>query len=189
MMKPFIALAAAAALPHAASAGTEASGNWNLTSEGNACMATSAAGDGTVLSILAQPTDGAFVFLVQNPAWQSLEDGGRYALAVEFDDFGPWQVEASARQEIDSDGPGLAFLVAPGRQDGNGFIQELIRAGRMEIAAGGQAVGSVSVGGSEGAMQGLAHCLADRWAGLDPEDTGGEAEAIQAASETPATPL
>ncbi|WP_106640133.1 hypothetical protein [Allosphingosinicella vermicomposti] len=189
MLKPVLALAAAALLPSSAlvaQAPAQSPDAWDFASEGNACMATAHSGSGgTTLSILASPTDGAFIFLVQNPGWQTLQDGEKYPVAVEFDDFGPWKIEAAARADIDADGPGLAFTVAPGREDGNGFIQEMITAGRMEIVAEGQAVGALNVTGSEQAMQGLATCLADRWANLDLE--GVEGETIPASGE--ATPL
>jgi hypothetical protein len=188
MLKSVLALIAAAALPAAASSQTPSeTGGWDISRSGGACMATSASPEGTVVSILAAPTDNAFVFLVQNPAWQTLEDGNQYPLAVEFDEMGPWQVEASAREEIDSDGPGLAFFVAPGRPDGNGFIQELVNATSMEIATGGETVTQVSIDGSQEAMEGLASCLASSWAGV--EDPAGESAAVQTVSGEPATPL
>ncbi|QPQ55002.1 hypothetical protein IC614_11965 [Allosphingosinicella flava] len=186
MFRPFLALLATAALPAAATSQTTSGAElWNASSQGDACMVTSSdSGSQTVLSIMAAPTDGAFIFLVQNPAWQSLEDGAAYPVAVEFDDFGPWQIQASARENIDADGPGLAFTVAPSREDGNGFIQEMVKASSMEIVANGATVGTLSVAGSEKAMQELARCMAKSWAGLSED--GAE---VQAASDTPATPL
>ena len=186
MLKPVLALIAAAALPAAATSQTSGEAHlWHIASEGSACMVTTDTDDATVLSILAAPTDGAFIFLVQNPAWQSLRDGTTYPVAIEFDDMGPWQIQASARETIDADGPGLAFHVAPGRADGNGFIQEMIAAESMKIVAGGNHMGSLDVSGSEGAMQELAGCMAASWAGI----TGDDRVTIPASSDNPARPL
>lgn len=189
MLKPAFALLAAVALssPAVSQTGGEAR-VWTIAAQGNACMVTTDTESATVLSILAAPTDGAFIFLVQNPAWQSLRDGATYPVAVEFDDMGPWQIQASARENIDADGPGLAFHVAPGREDGNGFIQEMIAASSMKIVAGGTTVGALSVSGSEEAMQDLAGCMADSWAGL-AAPVEAEAATFQSTSDNPARPL
>lgn len=189
MLKPIFALIAAAALPAAATSQTGGEARiWHTASQGSACMVTSDTESDTVLSILAAPTDGAFIFLVQNPSWQSLRDGEVYPIAVEFDDFGPWQIKASARENIDADGPGLAFHVAPARQDGNGFIQEMIAATSMEIVAEGATAGTLNVAGSESAMQDLARCMAESWAGLAGPMEAEEAT-FQATSDNPARPL
>jgi hypothetical protein len=160
MLKPLLA-AAFLALPVAlATAQTPAPGaQWTVAGGEQGCAVHTSAQQGTVVSILAGPGQDSLLFLVQNPSWSSLKDGGSYDIAVEFDDAGPWQLKAVAKTEIDQDGPGLMFAVPPGQKQGSDFITEFVQAAGMKIDGQGQRLGTLPLGSGRSAMTALAQCI------------------------------
>jgi hypothetical protein len=72
-------------------------------------------------------------------------------------------VEATARREIDSDGPGFYFSLEPGGASGKTFMDAFSTAQGMRISRDGKNVDTLPLAGSEGAMSALARCLAERW--------------------------
>jgi hypothetical protein len=92
-----------------------------------------------------------------------LSDGEKYPIAVEFDDLGPWQIEALAQNQLDKDGPGVVFSVRPGRDDGRNFIKEFTAASDMQIGREGMMLDNIAVSDGRAAMTGLATCLGKIW--------------------------
>ena len=136
---------------------------WALTASDQGCMAYAGTSAGTTVSISATPAQDALLFVVQNPGWQSLEDGAAYPLSLEFDAMGPWAIEATARSNIDADGPGLIFVVRPGREDGARFMDEFAGASALKVGHDGATLDNVSLVGSGSAMSGMAQCIGQMW--------------------------
>ena len=176
----FAALAAPAALATAQPAQTASpaprSGDWVLEVAPGGCIVHAASPSGTVISIWAAAGQKDLSFLVQNRSWRTLEDGGRYDIQVSFDDQRAWPMQATAKTNLDSDGPGLTFAVSPsGAAGGAGFLEQFASAGGMHISRNGTRVDSVSLTNSGTAMTALAKCLKQVWtAGADaPEPNAG----------------
>jgi hypothetical protein len=72
-------------------------------------------------------------------------------------------VEATAREHIDSDGPGFFFTVEPGRASGDSLIEALATARGMDIRQDGAKVDTLALAGGRGAIASLARCLAESW--------------------------
>lgn len=158
------AVAGAVAQPSRAPAAT-------VADDGSGCMVHAAADDSTALSITATPGEDALLFVIQNEQLGALSDGQAYAIDVEFDNLGPWTIEAVAQADLDEDGPGVVFAVRPGRSDGQTFIKEFASAHAMRIGREGARLDTLAVGGGEGAMASLAQCLGQKWSG-SPDDEG-----------------
>jgi hypothetical protein len=137
---------------------------------------------GTMLSIWAFAGEEKLGFLLQNRGWE-VEDGKKTALQVEFSGARRLAVEATARAEIDSDGPGLYFTVEPGASDRGNFLAAFTSAQGMSIRRDGADVDTLPLAGSRGAIADLAKCLADRWNEAGPAP-GGSGEAEPKADET-----
>jgi hypothetical protein len=177
MLKSLLALGLLGATPAGAAA------QWALADGSEGCMVHSSTTSGTVLSITATPGEDALLFVIQNRQFATLEDGQQYAIDVEFDDLGEWQIEALAQAELDRDGPGVIFAVRPGRTDGKNFISEFAGASGMRIGREGARLDTVSLAGGNGAMSSLARCLGQQWSGARSyEGRGGpiEGEEIEA---------
>ena len=170
MLKPLLACVALAALPAAALAQTASSGEWTVSGSAEGCIAHTSLPRGTVVSVLAGPGEASLLFLIQNKGWSALEDGSRHKVAVQLDGRSPWQFEAVARTELDSDGPGLLFAVAPGEAEGAKFINELAGAAGMNVGQNGRQLEAVRLSGGGTAMASLAQCMARMWgaAGASP---------------------
>lgn len=161
MLKPLLAVSLLALPVAVATAQTTAAPTtqWTVAGGNQGCAVHTSSQQGTVVSILAGPGQDSLLFLIQNPAWSSLKDGGSYDIAVEFDDAGPWQLKAVAKTEIDQDGPGLMFAVPPGQKQGSDFITEFVQAAGMKIDGQGQRMGSLPLGSGRSAMTALAQCI------------------------------
>jgi hypothetical protein len=133
---------------------------------------------GTMLSVWAFAGEEKLGFLLQNRGWE-VEDGEKMPLQVEFSGVRVLPIEAIARAEIDSDGPGLYFTVEPGRADRGDFLAAFTSAQGMDIRRDGESVDILPLAGSRGAMSSLAKCLADRWNDSGP----APAEAKEAPAE------
>ena len=164
MFKPLLALsllATPAAIAVAQPADQPASSNpWTLEVAPSGCIVHAASPNGTVLSVWGSAGDESLRFLVQNRGWQSLAEGQSYPLQVSFDGQRAWPMEATARLNLDSDGPGLTFAVAPDAQaDGASFMEQFASAEGMQIATGGERVGTLTLADPQVAMKALAQCL------------------------------
>ncbi|HEX9946207.1 MAG TPA: hypothetical protein VGA98_01575 [Allosphingosinicella sp.] len=173
MLRYVMAALLAAAPLGAASAQPAKTEGWALAAMPNGCMLQAVSPRGTMLSIWAFAGEKELGFLLQNRGWE-VEDGKKTPLQVEFKGARAWPVEATARAEIDSDGPGLFFTVEPGGR-GN-FLAAFTSAEGMSIRREGAGVETVPLAGSRVAMASLAKCLADRWneAGPAPETATGD---------------
>src|SRR5687768_2238930 len=109
---PAIAAPAAPTAPATAPAGEERP--WGLARSPGACMLHAASARGTVLSIWGLAGQGRLAFILQNRQWDTLRDGQRYALELDFLGVRALPVQAIARLDLDSDGPGYFFTVQPG---------------------------------------------------------------------------
>jgi hypothetical protein len=164
MFRRIIAVFLLAAPSGAALAQSEDMGAWSLAAMPNGCMVQATSPQGTMLSIWGFAGEERLAFLLQNRGWNSLRDGANYDLKLDFLGVRTLPVEATARRNIDQDGPGYFFSVEPGGQSGTGFIDAFASAKGMRISQGGESVDTLSLRGGRGAMAALARCLADRWA-------------------------
>jgi hypothetical protein len=162
MLRYVMAALLAAAPLGAASAQQHKTDGWALAAMPNGCMVQAVSAHGTMLSIWAFAGEEKLGFLLQNRGWE-VEDGKKTALQVEFSGARTLPIEATARAEIDSDGPGLYFTVEPGGADRGAFLSAFTSARGMSIRREGADVDTLSLAGSRGAMSSLAKCLADRW--------------------------
>ncbi|HEX8127277.1 MAG TPA: hypothetical protein VF548_17005 [Allosphingosinicella sp.] len=152
---------------------------WALAAMQGGCMVQAVSAHGTMLSIWAFAGEEKLGFLLQNRRWE-VEDGKKTALQVEFAGARTLPVEATARADIDADGPGLYFTVEPGASDRGNFLAAFTSARGMSIRRDGADVDTLSLAGSRGAMSSLAKCLADRWneAGPAPADSSEPAPKV-----------
>jgi hypothetical protein len=176
MLRYMMAALLAAAPLGAASAQQQKTEGWALAAMPNGCMVQAVSPQGTMLSIWAFAGEKELGFLLQNRGWE-VEDGKKTALQVEFPGARAWPVEATARADIDSDGPGLYFTVEPGTADRGDFLAAFTSARGMSIRRDGASVDTLPLAGSRVAMASLARCLADRWndAGQSPMEAAREA--------------
>ncbi len=190
MLKPLLAcmlLAAPAAISAAQTpaAPRAAPGEWTVSGSAQGCILYGSSAQGTVVSILAGPGQDALIFLVQNRQWSSLRDGSKHAVAVAFDGRNEWNIEAVAKTELDSDGPGLLFAVKPGEKEGVNFIAQFAAANGMRIDRDGQQLASLPVGDGNTAMSALAQCMGKMYSGT-AEAAGEESSPVfQTSSEKP----
>ena len=165
MLKPLLACLALAALPAAALSQDRVPGQWTVSASGNGCIAYSTTPQGTVVSVLAGRGADELIFMMQNTAWSSFEDGGKYPLALQFDGRTRFQFDAVAKTELDSDGPGLLFTVSPGDQDHAKFLAAFAGAAGMDIGQEGRSLATLRLNGGGSAMTQLAQCMARMWGG------------------------
>ena len=161
MFKPLLALSVLAA-PAAVAVAQPVNSNsqWTLEVAPSGCIVHAASASGTVLSIWGSAGDDNLRFLVQNKGWSSLSDGESYPIKVSFDGQRAWPMEATARLNLDSDGPGLTFAVSPDARSGSdGFMEQFAGAEGMDIARGDERVETLSLDDTQIAMQALAKCL------------------------------
>ena len=180
MLRYVMAALLASAPLGAASAQPGKTEGWALATMPNGCMVQAVSPKGTMLSIWAFAGEEKLGFLLQNRGWE-VEDGKKTPLQVQFQGARAWPVEATARANIDSDGPGLFFTVEPGGR--SNFLAAFTSAEGMRIRRAGAGVDTIPLAGSRGAMSSLAKCLSERW--NLPAPARAEAErAEQAADET-----
>jgi hypothetical protein len=168
MLKPLLAYIALSSLPAAALAQSEAPGEWTVSGGAEGCIAHTTLPHGTVMSVLAGPGQESLLFLIQNRNWSSLEEGSRHNVAVQLDGRSPYQFEAVAKTELDADGPGLIFTVAPGEAKGARFINELAGAAGMNVGQNGRQLEGARLRGGGSAMARLAQCMSRMWGGSEP---------------------
>jgi hypothetical protein len=137
-------------------------GDWALATMPNGCMVQATSPQGTMISVWGFAGQDKLAFLLQNREW-SVRDGQAYKLNLEFVGVESRPVNATARQNIDSDGPGFLFTLQPGARESAGFLSAFTSARGMTIRQGGQSFDTLPLAGSRNAMGALAKCLADRW--------------------------
>jgi hypothetical protein len=174
MFRPMIAALLLAAPGAAAIAQDENQGSWGVAAMPNGCMVEAVSPQGTMLSIWGFAGAPRLAFLLQNKEWGALRDGQSYKLNLEFAGMRSWPVDATARENIDSDGPGYLFTVQPGGEGAAGFLNAFTSAKGMRISRDGRSVDTLPLEGSRGAMAALAKCLAARWSAAAPQ--GGQQE-------------
>ena len=152
------------------------SGEWAVGAMPNGCMMQAVSPQGTMLSVWGTAGDDKLGFLLQNKGWNALRDGASYELKLDFLGVSSLPVEATARREIDDDGPGFYFTLEPGGASGKSFMDAFSTAQGMRISQEGRSVDTLPLAGSEGAMSSLARCLADRWSNAASADADEEAE-------------
>ena len=184
MFRRLIVAAFLLAAPAGAAFGQEEdTGQWAVGAMPNGCMAQSVSPKGTMLSIWALAGDDKLGFLLQNRGWSSLRDGASYDLKLDFLGVRSLPVEATAKRDIDSDGPGLFFTLAPGGTAGAGFLEALSSATALRVGPEGEA-DTLPLAGSRGAMAALARCLSERYA-----EGGGAEPAVEAEPKPGATSI
>ena len=166
----FVAAPAPAAAPAAAAPARVESG-WGLARSPGACMLRAASANGTVLSIWGLAGQEKIAFILQNRQWDTLREGQKYALELDFVGVRAMPVQATAKLGLDSDGPGYFFTVRPGDagQRGTALIDALVSAEGLAISRDGTAVDTLKLAGSRAAMAGLARCIAELWAAAPDE--------------------
>jgi hypothetical protein len=137
---------------------------WGIAAMPNGCMIQATSSHGTMLSIWGFAGEAKLGFLLQNREWNGMEDGRNYDLGLDFAGQQRRLVQATAREHIDSDGPGFFFTVEPGVSEGSGFLRNFTSAKGMTISHEGQTVDTLSLAGSRGAMSAFAKCLSEHWA-------------------------
>jgi hypothetical protein len=144
----------------------------------NGCMVQATSPKGTMISVWGFAGQDRIAFLLQNRDW-TVRDGQPYKLSLDFLGVETLPVSATARQNIDSDGPGFLFTVTPGAQGASGFLSAFTSARGMRITQGGESFDTLPLAGSRIAMASLAKCLAARWGeggAAAPADDGSEAQ-------------
>lgn len=176
MFRRMMAFALLAAPSAAAVAQIEDMGDWALARMPNGCMVQAVSPQGTMLSVWGFAGQEKLGFLLQNREWNALRDGERVSLKLEFVGVKAVPIEATAREHIDSDGPGFFFSFDPGGPDAKTLLDALASAADMKISEGGQAMDSLPLAGSRGAMAALARCLSEQWSGGETaaDDPAGE---------------
>src|SRR3712207_3079471 len=145
MLATVIALALAQTAATTTAAVDNAPG-WNIASSDQGCAVHSSHRGGTMLSMFVLPGQQGIGFLLQNRAWTSLENSAVYPINISFRNGEEWPVRAIARTDIDESGPGLFFVVTPGRQSrGNDFMSQFAAAGGMDITHNGAAIDRLSL--------------------------------------------
>jgi hypothetical protein len=167
------------AAPSAAAFGQsdENMGGWALATMPNGCMVQATSPQGTMLTVWGFAGADKLAFLLQNRGWNSLKDGRSYTLSLSFEDAKAYPVEATARENIDSDGPGLFFTVTPGGQTSGTFLAAFTSARGMRISQNGHNFDTLPLAGSKAAVAALAKCLAERWSTGAPTADGDDSKA------------
>jgi hypothetical protein len=139
-------------------------GDWAVAQMPNGCMVEAVSPQGTMLSIWGFAGQPKLAFLLQNKGWNALQDGRSYKLSLDFVGTPTaMPVDATARQNIDSDGPGFLFTVQPGGDGAKNFLNAFTSAEGMRISQDGRSFDTLPLAGSRGAMGVLAKCLSDHW--------------------------
>ena len=138
--------------------------DWNLARAPGSCMLHAASPQGTVVSIWGFAGHDKLGFLIQNRQWESLREGQSYDLELGFAGARVWPVQATAKRDLDSDGPGYFFTFAPaGPADGGSILDSLASGRTLKISRDGNAVDQLPLAGSRDAVAGLARCISELW--------------------------
>jgi hypothetical protein len=158
--------------PAAGGAQAEERDGWALARMTNGCMVQAVSAQGTMLSIWGFAGQSELGLLLQNREWKNLSDGERYRLSLDFPGVRSVPVDATARERIDADGPGLFFTLSPGAATADSFLDAFSTAKGMDISRDGEKVDTLALNGGRRAMTALAACLSDRWNAAVPASAG-----------------
>jgi hypothetical protein len=175
------------AAPSAAAVGQgQENGDWAMAQMPNGCMVEATSPQGTMLTIWGFAGQPKLAFLLQNRGWNALQDGQSYQLSLDFVGT-PTAVpmEATARQNIDSDGPGFLFTVQPGGDGAQNFLNAFTSAEGMRISQDGRSFDTLPLAGSRRAITALAQCLAARWSSASAQSDQSGDDDSQPAAATP----
>jgi hypothetical protein len=185
MYRRLIAALLVAAPAAAAPGPRQDMGDWALATMPTGCMVEAVSPQGTMLTIWGFAGEPKLAFLLQNRGWGSLEDGHSYKLGLDFVGTPTAvPVDATARQNIDSDGPGFLFTVQPGGEGATHFINAFTSAPGMTITQDGRAIDTLPLAGSRGALSALARCLSERWKSAPAQADDGDNDAKAGAVST-----
>ena len=127
-------------------------------------MLHTSSSQGTVVSVWGFAGQERLGFLIQNREWESLREGESYDLELGFTGARAWPVQATAKRDLDSDGPGYFFTVTPNEgEDGTSFLDSLASARGLSIRRDGDAVDTLPLAGSRDAVASLARCMSELW--------------------------
>ncbi|HEY5722304.1 MAG TPA: hypothetical protein VIT45_08265 [Allosphingosinicella sp.] len=148
----------------AASLAQPARSDWDLARTPGSCMLHAASAQGTVVSVWGFAGQARLGFLIQNRQWDGLREGESYELELGFTGARAWPVQATAKRELDSDGPGYFFTFTPDEgEDGSSFLDSLASARGLNISRDGDSVDSLPLAGSREAVAALATCMSELW--------------------------
>jgi hypothetical protein len=156
-----------------------AGSNWDLARMPGSCMLHAASPQGTVVSVWGFAGQARLGFLIQNREWETLRDGESYEIELGFTGARAWPVQATAKRDLDSDGPGYFFTFAPDEgEDGTSFLDSLASAKGLNISRDGDSVDSLPLARSREAVAALATCMSELW-------TNPSEEAVEKADPAP----
>ena len=148
----------------AASLAQPAGSGWELAQTPGSCMLHAASPQGTVVSVWGFAGQANLGFLIQNREWESLREGESYELELGFTGARAWPVQATAKRDLDSDGPGYFFTFTPNEgEDGSSFLESLASAKGLSISRDGDSVDTLPLAGSRDAVASLARCMSELW--------------------------
>ena len=181
MLRHVLALSLLAA--PAASLAQPADSDWELARTPGSCMLHAASAQGTVISVWGFAGQAKLGFLIQNREWETLREGQSYDIELGFTGARAWPIQATAKNDLDSDGPGYFFTFTPRQsEDGSSFLDSLASAKGLKISRDGDSVVDLPLAGSRDAVAGLARCMSELWA------TPGEEVVEKARAEKPVFP-
>ena len=142
-----------------------AASEWDLARTPGSCMLHAASPQGTTVSVWGFAGQARLGFLIQNRQWETLREGQSYELELGFTGARAWPVQATAKRDLDSDGPGYFVPFPPGEgEDGTSVLESLASAKGLKISRDGAAVDSLPLAGSRDAVAALARCMSELWA-------------------------
>jgi hypothetical protein len=179
-----LAAPSAAAIGQGQSSQNQQMGDWAVAQMPNGCMVEAVSPQGTMISVWGFAGQPKLAFLLQNKGWNALQDGRSYKLSLDFVGTPTAvPVNATARQNIDSDGPGFLFTVQPGGDGAKSFLSAFTSAEGMRISQDGRSFDTMPLAGSRGAIGALAKCLAEKWhsgAAAQPDDSSDDDDSTPA---------
>ena len=132
-------------------------GNWYVGVDGslaNSCYALHEYEDGTVLRIGLDmsSTDDRWYIMFGNDRWRSIEEGGEYDVALQFDREPEWTAVATGVNM----GPGSNFLYVFGSD--LEFFDEFIFKNTLSLSYAGDIIARLSLSGSARATGAMIEC-------------------------------
>lgn len=144
----------------------EVVGDWRVVGDPEvaACVAWHEGLDrGTRLTIAAKGSESTYRFVLRNPAWKSLSQGGLRVRATFLDRSGEitnmWNLSAEATSEA-SGGPQIHFDILRAKNDSADFIDQFKRATSLWFWRDEVPIADFKLVGSAAMMNTLARCRA-----------------------------
>lgn len=152
-----LALGTIATPVYAAAEFLEEAGGWRVYKDTGTCYMVGRYVEDTTLTVFADGGDDA-TFWLQNKLWQSLNDGQKYDIDVEFDSMGEWNISATARS--DNDGPGLIWTGnIEADSGGDTFLGEFAVARQMRVRRNGRQIDGLNLTGTYEGSMALGRCM------------------------------